>query len=181
MTTAATISGAGLRERLAANSATVIDVREPGEFAGGHVPGSINVPLSRLPSHAFSDLAGREIVLVCASGRRSGRGCDALAALPALAGVKVSSLDGGVGSYTAAGGTLARTGKGVIPIERQVFAIAGFLVLMGVLLGSAVHPAFYAVSAFVGAGLMVAGLTGFCGMALLLAKAPWNQRAATVS
>jgi rhodanese-related sulfurtransferase len=172
------MSGTELRQRLA--EATIIDVREPGEFAGGHVPGSINVPLSRLPAHDFGGSAGREIVLVCASGRRSERGCEALAALPALSGVTVRSLQGGVGAFKAAGGTLSSTGKGVMPIERQVFAIAGALVLLGVLLGSLVHPGLYGISAFVGAGLLVSGLTGFCGMALILAKAPWNQRAVAV-
>jgi rhodanese-related sulfurtransferase len=181
VTTAASITGAALLQRLAAHSAIVIDVREPGEFAGGHVPGSINVPLGGLAAHDFGKLDGRGIVLVCASGRRSERGCDALSALPALAGADISSLEGGVAAYTSAGGTLAATGRGVIPIERQVFAIAGALVLTGVLLGALVHPGFYAICAFVGAGLTISGLTGFCGMALLLAKAPWNQRAAAVS
>jgi rhodanese-related sulfurtransferase len=179
MPTPSSITGAELNALLASGKAAVIDVREPGEFAGGHVPGSINVPLSRLSAHDFSATTGREIVLVCASGRRSGMGCDALASLPAFAGVHVRSLDGGVNAVVAAGGKLASTGKGVMPIERQVFTIAGTLVLTGVLLGTLVHPGFYGISAFVGAGLMVSGLTGFCGMALLLAKAPWNQRAAT--
>jgi rhodanese-related sulfurtransferase len=178
MSSASTVTGADLRRKLDAGEALVIDVREPGEFAGGHVPGAINVPLGRLAGHSFGDLAGKEVVLVCASGRRSGMGCAALAGAPALAGVAVSSLEGGVGGFRAAGGTLASTGKGVMPIERQVFAIAGFLVLLGVALGSQVDPGFYLLPAFVGAGLMVSGLTGFCGMALLLARAPWNQRAA---
>jgi hypothetical protein len=90
----------------------------------------------------------------------------------------VSSLEGGVAAFAAAGGQIQRSGKGVMPIERQVFSIAGFLVLLGVILGSQANPAFYALSGLVGAGLMVSGLTGFCGMALLLAKAPWNQRTA---
>ncbi len=69
----------------------------------------------------------------------------------------------------------------MLPLERQVLAIAGSLVLTGVILSLLVHPYFIALSAFVGAGLMVAGLTGFCGMALLLARAPWNQRSDAVS
>lgn len=178
MSMARSISGAELNEKLAGGEALVIDVREPGEFAGGHVPGSINVPLGRLSGHSFGDLAGREVVLVCASGRRSGMGCEALATHTAFTGVQVSSLDGGVSAFARMGGGLAATGKGVMPIERQVFTIAGGLVLTGVLLGSLIHPGFYGVAAFVGAGLMVSGLTGFCGMALLLAKAPWNQRQA---
>jgi hypothetical protein len=64
----------------------------------------------------------------------------------------------------------------MIPLERQVLVAAGLLVLIGVLLGAFVHPGFYGVSAFVGAGLTVAGLTGFCGMALLLARMPWNKK-----
>ena len=50
---------------------------------------------------------------------------------------------------------------------------AGGLILLGGLLGVTIHPAFWGLSAFVGAGLFVAGATGFCGMARLLLLAPW--------
>ncbi|WP_420561918.1 YgaP family membrane protein [Tepidicaulis sp.] len=63
-------------------------------------------------------------------------------------------------------------------VNRQVQITAGALVLSGIVLGAAVSPAFYLLSAFVGAGLMMAGITGWCGMARLLAVMPWNRRAA---
>jgi hypothetical protein len=60
-------------------------------------------------------------------------------------------------------------------LERQVRIAAGSLVLLGALLAWLVHPAFIALSAFVGAGLVFAGLTDTCGMGMLLARMPWNQ------
>ena len=66
-------------------------------------------------------------------------------------------------------------GKKSISIERQVHIGAGALVLLGIILGFLVHPGFFGLSGFVGAGLIVAGVTDWCGMALLLARAPWNR------
>ncbi len=64
----------------------------------------------------------------------------------------------------------------VISLERQVRIVAGSLVVIGVVLGYFVHPWFVGLSAFVGAGLVFAGITDFCGMGLLLAKFPWNAQ-----
>ena len=125
------------------------------------------------PSIITVAVGGKKLVVVCASGRRSSMACERLAADR----VEAYSIAGGLSGWEAAGGTIAKGARSVLPIERQVLAIAGGLVLLGVLLAGAVHPGFLALAAFVGAGLMVAGLTGFCGMALLLARAPWNQRA----
>ena len=66
-------------------------------------------------------------------------------------------------------------GKKAISLERQVRIAAGSLVLLGVLLGWLVHPAFIGLSAFVGAGLVFAGVTDTCGMGMMLARMPWNQ------
>ena len=81
-------------------------------------------------------------------------------------------------AWNEAGFPVTRGRSRVISLERQVRIGAGALVLTGVLLGSLVHPAFFALSGLVGAGLVFAGLTDWCGMGLLLAKAPWNQRPA---
>ena len=62
-----------------------------------------------------------------------------------------------------------------ISLERQVRISAGALVVAGVGLGWFVLPVFYGLSAFVGAGLIFAGITDICGMCLLLAKLPWNK------
>jgi rhodanese-related sulfurtransferase len=149
-------------------------VREPAEFAARHIAGAASIPLSRLDRVEVAPAEGEKLVLVCATGRRSGMACERLAG----EGREVYSLAGGVAAWQVAGGAIVDGACKVIPLERQVLAIAGFLVLTGVILSAVVHPWFLGLSAFVGAGLMVAGLTGFCGMALLLARAPWNQRGA---
>jgi predicted branched-subunit amino acid permease len=71
---------------------------------------------------------------------------------------------------------VTRSSVKIISLERQVRIVAGSLVLIGVLLGWFVHRGFFGLSAFVGAGLVFAGITDFCGMGLLLAKLPWNKR-----
>jgi rhodanese-related sulfurtransferase len=153
-----------------AGEAVVVDVREPGEFAGGHLPGAHNIPLGQLSGARLEPQAGKTLLLVCASGMRSARGCAALG--PQTGAV---SLAGGVKAWRAAGGEVEGSGAGVIPLDRQVLIAAGALVLFGVLMSLFVSPRWVLLSGFVGAGLMFAGLSGFCGMATLLAKAPWNR------
>src|SRR5690606_5318800 len=63
-----------------------------------------------------------------------------------------------------------------LELQRQVMIAAGSLVLLGVLLGYALSPWLFLLSGFVGAGLIFAGISGFCGMALLLQRMPWNRR-----
>jgi hypothetical protein len=64
---------------------------------------------------------------------------------------------------------------GMISVERQVRIAAGAMVFTGVILGTFVYEGFYGLSGFVGAGLIFAGVTDWCGMGLLLARAPWNK------
>ena len=68
-----------------------------------------------------------------------------------------------------------REGRKRLPVDRQVQLIAGLMVLTGVALGTLIHPWFLAIAAFFGAGLIFAGVTGTCGLALLLMKLPWNR------
>ena len=84
-------------------------------------------------------------------------------------------VEGGTQAWVAAGLPVVKGSKSAISIERQVRIGAGILVLTGVILGSLIHPAFFGLSAFIGAGLVFAGVTNWCGMGLLLAKAPWNR------
>lgn len=161
----------------AKGEARIVDVREPAEFASEHIRGAQSLPLGQIGTVRIAPQAGEKLVLVCASGRRSGMACDRLAA----EGMEVYSLKSGISGWKSAGGSVETSARKVIPMERQVLLGAGFLVLTGVLLSLLLHPSWIALSAFVGAGLMFAGLTGFCGMALVLARAPWNQRGATPS
>lgn len=157
---------------LKSNQIRIIDVREPAEFGTEHISGAMSLPLGKLAAVALAPQPGEKLLLVCASGRRSGMGCARLAA----EGLEAYTLTGGLSAWKRAGGMVERGQRSVIPLERQVLLVAGFLGLMGVILSLLVHPWFIALSAMVGAGQMTAGLTGFCGMALLLGRAPWNQK-----
>ena len=147
----------------------LIDVRTPAEFGEVHIEGSDLMPLDRLEPGKLKE---GEFVLVCLSGKRSQQAYDQLVAA-GCEGLRI--LEGGVTSWEAAGLPVNR-GKAVMSLERQVRVAAGLLVLMGVILGTTVHAGFLGIAGFVGAGLTFAGLTDWCGMGMLLAKAPWNQK-----
>jgi len=164
------LSAQELADQLAGQRVSVIDVREPMEFAGGHIAGSLNVPLSRL---AQADLPQGPLVLVCQSGNRSARGVQAL--LQRGSSHPVSDLEGGIPSWQQAGLPLRRLSKAPLPLMRQVQIAAGSLVLLGLILSHSVAPAWILLTWFVGAGLVFAGVSGFCGMARLLAVMPWNR------
>jgi rhodanese-related sulfurtransferase len=158
----------------------VLDVRTPAEFREVHIPGSTNIPLGDLPRRA-AEVAeraqSRPIALVCRTGRRAESACAELAR-QGLADLQV--LEGGIVSWLDGGLPVTRGAK-AISIERQVRIVAGFLVLLGVVLGFLVHPSFYVLAGFIGAGLLVAGITDTCGMALVLAKMPWNRASAAAA
>ena len=164
------VSAHDLADQLASRRVTVIDVREPMEFAGGHIAGSLNVPLSRL---AQADLPQGPLVLVCQSGNRSAKGVQTL--LERGYAHPVSDLEGGIPSWQQAGLPLRKLKNAPLPLMRQVQIAAGSLVLLGLILSNTVAPAWILLTWFVGAGLVVAGVSGFCGMARLLALMPWNK------
>ena len=168
-------TGDGLREavRTGAAGLVVVDVRSPGEFAAAHIRGSYNVPLDALPEVAsqLSSLRDEIVALVCRTGMRAGQAETILR----NAGVDSARvLDGGIEGWERAGLPLDR-GRGAWSIERQVRAIAGGLVLTGVLGSLAVNRKLLWLSGFVGGGLLFAGLTDFCGMAKLLMLLPHNR------
>jgi rhodanese-related sulfurtransferase len=165
-------NAAELAARLERRAVNVIDVREPMEYASGHIPGSRNVPLAQLPG---AQLPEAPLVLVCQSGNRSARGVRTL--LQQGHPHPVSDLEGGMGSWQQAGYPVHRLANAPLPLMRQVQIAAGGMVLLGLLLGQVVAPPWILLSWFVGAGLVFAGVTGFCGMARLLALMPWNQMA----
>lgn len=169
------LSADDVDKRLVGRRAVLVDIREPDEFARRHVRGALSRPLSTLDPAAIAVEPGKNVIFTCRTGMRTGANCERLAALvPGDAYV----LEGGVDAWAAAGLPVEEDRKAPLELMRQVQIAAGLLVLIGVALGVAVHPAFLAVSAFVGAGLTFAGATGFCGMARLLAVMPWNRRAA---
>lgn len=155
-------------------SVDLIDVRTPAEFRTVHATPARSVPLDRLdPAAILSErgAGGGPLYVICASGARGRKACEAFAA----AGFPgVVNVEGGTKAWEAAGLPVVR-GKATISLERQIRIIAGTLVVLGVALGAAVSPWFTGLSAFVGAGLVFAGVTDICPMAMGLARMPWNQ------
>ena len=154
----------------------LIDVRTPTEYREVHVGFARNVPLDRLdPAAVMRDRvgpAGDPLYVVCRSGGRGAQACERFAEAGFPNAVNVA---GGTTAYVEAGLPVVR-GPKAISLERQVRIAAGSLVLLGAVLGAFVHPAFVGVSAFVGAGLLFAGVTDTCGMGMALARMPWNRR-----
>ena len=152
----------------------LIDVRTPVEFREVHVEIARNVPLDRLDPAALMQARNgstdEPLYVLCRSGSRGQQACEKFLA----AGfANVVNIEGGTLACIEAGLSVVR-GKKAISLERQVRIAAGSLVLLGAGL-SFIHPAFIGLSAFVGAGLVFAGITDTCGMGMILARMPWNQ------
>ena len=169
-----TISAEVLGERLKSHrNCVLIDVRMPGEFQSVHVQGAVNLPLDSLTAEKVQSACKSSSQIphvICQGGNRSRKACQKLSDL----GVATVNVDGGTAACVAAGLPVVR-GKGAISMDRQVRIVAGSLAFLGAMLGWFVHPAFHGLSAFIGAGLVFAGVSDICGMGMLLAKMPWNQ------
>lgn len=160
-----------LQAWLAKGEAVLIDVREPDEHARERIAGARLAPLSRIEP---ADLAtpGKVLVFHCNSGNRTAQVAEQLARAGNGA---VYQLAGGLQAWRQAGLPVVVDRRAPLPLMRQVQIGAGGLVLVGSLLAFFVSTWLIALPAFVGAGLLVAGITGFCGMARLLARMPWNR------
>jgi len=169
------ISPSQLFERIqSGGEVEVIDVRTPVEFAEVHASVARNLPLDQLNA---AEIAARRksqdqpLYLICRSGSRGKQACEKFFA----AGYpNIVNVEGGTQAWEQAGLPVVH-GKKAMSLERQVRIAAGSLVLLGAVLSWIVHPAFLGLSAFVGAGLVFAGVTDTCGMGMMLAKMPWNQ------
>jgi rhodanese-related sulfurtransferase len=173
---APTITPAELARRQRENpQLELIDVRTPAEFRSAHVEFARNVALDQLDPAAVMNVRNgnrdQPLYIVCQSGTR---GEMARSRFAAAGYANVINVEGGTQACIAAGLPIVRGGQ-MMSLERQVRIAAGSLVLLGVLLSLLVHPWLIGLSAFVGAGLVFAGITDTCGMGLLLARMPWNR------
>jgi rhodanese-related sulfurtransferase len=157
-------------KRLIEEGAVLVDIRDPEEHARERVPGARNHPLSRLDAKAFPETA--VVIFHCRSGMRTQTNVARLA--KAVSG-KAYVVEGGIDAWRKAGLPVDVDRRQPIDMARQVQIAAGSLVVFGGVLGFLLHPAFYALSVFVGAGLVFAGVSGLCTLARLLALAPWNR------
>lgn len=166
------ITAADLKRRLDSGDAVLIDIRESDEHAREHIVGARLAPLSAIDAHDFDRDHGKAAVFHCRSGMRTTANA---ARLLAKGFREAYCLEGGIEAWKAAGFPVHADRAAPLEIMRQVQIAAGLLILAGLALGFLAHPGFYALSAFVGAGLTFAGATGWCGMALLLKTMPWNR------
>jgi rhodanese-related sulfurtransferase len=162
-------------ERLKSHTLTLVDIREADEFAREHIDGAVSLPLSRLENAHVKLEPGKDVVFQCRSGMRTNANC---ARLAAFADGPAFVLEGGLDAWKKAGLAVRADAAAPMEINRQVQITAGLLILTGVVLAQTVHPAFIGLSAFFGAGLTFAGVSGWCGMAKLMAMMPWNRSAA---
>jgi rhodanese-related sulfurtransferase len=170
-----TISPSAAKKAVAENHAVILlDVRTPSEFAGRRAVGARNIPLDTIPATIASGKLPKDVT-ICVLCEKGGRAAIAADHLLQAGHRDVHVVTGGTEAWASEGLPLEGTGRKSISIERQVRIGAGILVLTGVILGFLIHPAFFGLSAFIGAGLIFAGVTDWCGMGLLLALAPWNR------
>lgn len=167
------LSPQDVQARLAAGRAVLVDIREADEFARAHIPGARSQPLSALEQSHLGIDPDAQVIFTCRTGMRTAGACDRLAA-------RVQGdafvLDGGLDAWAKSGLPVTEDRTAPMEINRQVQITAGLLILAGVALGFLVAPAWFGLSAFVGAGLTFAGLSGTCAMARLLMLAPWNRK-----
>ena len=170
-----TISVNQLAENQRKRPVELIDVRTPVEFREIHAKIARNVPLDSLVPKAVMNArkatVDEPLYVICKSGSRSST---AVQKFIDAGFDNAVSVQGGTIAWEAAGLPINR-GQKAMSLERQVRILAGFLTLLGAALGIIVHPYFVGLSAFIGAGLMFAGITDTCGMGMMLAKMPWNQ------
>lgn len=169
-----TLSATDAARLIREQGALLVDVREPDEHARAKIPGATNLPLSRLHEAELAVQDGKPVLFHCRSGARTAGNA---AALASKAGETCQAfiVEGGLDAWKAAGLPVAEDRRQPLELMRQVQISAGSLVVLGVALGAAVHPGFYALSGFVGAGLVFAGVTGTCGLARVLRMMPWNR------
>jgi glyoxylase-like metal-dependent hydrolase (beta-lactamase superfamily II)/rhodanese-related sulfurtransferase len=154
-----------------ADAPLVVDVRLPAEYRAVHVAPSVLLPLDEIARRRDELPRERELVLVCRTGAR------ARLAAAKLTGFRVRVLEGGIVAWQEAGYPVVE-GKAHLSLERQVRIVAGALACIGGLLAVVISPWFGVLPAFVGAGLVYSGVTDRCGMAMVLAKLPYNRRGA---
>lgn len=153
-----------------------LDVRNPDEYEQGHIASSVLLPLPQVDPVVVRRMLkdDQRCIVVCKAGTRARKAAEILAD----SGIsELMILDGGMDAWTSTGLPVNQGSEGV-SIQSQTRFIAGLMVLVGVLLGVFVNRNWLYLSGFVGCGLMLAGLTGWCGLSLLLSRMPWNRNKA---
>jgi rhodanese-related sulfurtransferase len=167
------ITSATLKNWLENNEAILIDVREIAENKSESIAGSTLIPLGEINSKILPKSTNKKLVIHCRSGKRSLAACEKI--VKEDASLEVYNLEGGIISWINSGFAVKKSDKFFLPLDRQVQLTIGLAVLAGSLLGYFVDSKFFILSGFFGAGLCFAAITGWCGLAMFLAKMPWNK------
>lgn len=175
--TVSIISAQEVQNKLA-SGALLIDIRQPDEYRREHIEGAVLQPFSELQRQGLNKALkqGNCLIFHCKSGARTCSQSDFFKQLAQDSDCEVYLLEDGINGWKNAGFSTKFNSSQPIDIMRQVQIVAGSLILLGALLGWSVSPYFYWLPTFVGAGLTFAGISGFCGMARLLALMPWNRQ-----
>lgn len=156
----------------------ILDVRTAAEVKAAGLADALHIPLHELSASRLreeiekSGKNGARVYLLCQGGKRAEMAADQLRG---QVDAELVIIEGGMNAVKQSNLEITKAARKVIPLERQIRIAAGLLVISGVALGTWVNPAFYGLSAFVGAGLTFAGITDICPMGMLIAKAPWNK------
>jgi rhodanese-related sulfurtransferase len=174
-----TVDAKTLKTWLDSGEAMVIDVREASEYNAENIPGSKLVPLASISKKTLPEHKGKKLIVHCKGGKRGEAACEKL--LKEDPNLEIYNLEGGISAWVEAGNPVKCSGKFFLPLDRQVQLTIGLCLLIGSILGYYVDTMFFLFSGFVGIGLTFAGLTGYCGLAMLMAKMPWNQNQKSTS
>ena len=157
-----------------AGDVLILDIREQDEFNREHIPGARCVPLSGFNPDKLAENHDKESIVVfhCQSGNRTHQAREKLAA---TGFDQVCILEGGLSAWKKSAGETKGCEKAPLPLMRQVQIIVGAMVLLGIVLGYLFSPLFALISAFFGAGLLFAGISGYCGLAKVLLLLPYNR------
>jgi rhodanese-related sulfurtransferase len=167
------INAETLQNWLDNNEVVIVDVREPAEHEAERISGAILLPLASVSKNTLPKFDKKKLVIHCRSGKRSHNACDRL--LQEDPNLEIYNLEGGISAWSNSGCKIIKSGKFFLPLDRQVQLTIGLGVVLGSVLGYFLNPIFFLFSGFFGAGLCFAGLTGYCGLAVLMAKMPWNK------
>ncbi|MBI4237616.1 MAG: rhodanese-like domain-containing protein [Deltaproteobacteria bacterium] len=165
------ITAAELLQQLRSAPPILIDVRSPDEFLYESIPAARSCPLDQLAVWTRELRPDAAICVVCQQGVRSAAAAEQLRALGFQ---RVVSLAGGIEAFRRASGTTVRQRR-VLPLQRQVFLTIGSLLVLSTGLAQWVHAGFAWLGGAIGVGLLVAGATGYCGLAHVLSRMPWNR------
>ncbi len=167
------IDSATLKNWLDNNQVLLIDVREPAEYEANNIKGSQLISLANVSLKNLPEIGNKKLVLHCQAGKRSFNACQKLIA--ENEDLEIYNLEGGISAWIQQGYNFQSSKKFFLPIDRQVQVIIGSATFLTTIAGYFISSKFFIIPMVLGAGLIFAGLSGYCGLAILVAKMPWNK------